>query len=261
MHLDSLALQLTGWDNPREKLTAAFRNNEFLLYQQRIWPVSTDATGDRVFAEILVRLHEEEQNFTPPGTFIPVLESCGLMPLVDRWVIERAIEWLWTTGRKRKFRFSLNASIDTLAHPGFPAFLAERLERYRQRASSLVFEVPEFDAALHAGRIAPAARALQEMGCNLAIESVGKQSGSFKVFQTIGAHYVKIDGSLVREMQSDAAARMKIQALSRVCRGLGVRTIAEFVEDQEALQLLRAAGVHYAQGFGLSRPAPIAELA
>lgn len=261
MHLDSLALQLAGWDNPRERLTTAFRNNEFLLYQQRIWPVSPDATGDRVFAEILVRLREEEENLTPPGTFIPVLESCGLMPLLDRWVVERALEWLWTTGRKRKFRFSLNVSIDTLAHPGFPGFLAERLERYRQRASSLVFEIQEFDAALHAERIAPVVKTLQEMGCNIAIGSVGKQTASFKIFQATNAHYVKIDGSLVRDMQNDRTAAVKIQALARVCRGLGVRTIAEFVEEQEILMLLKSAGVHYAQGFGLSRPAPIAEIA
>ena len=261
MRLDPLAPQLTGWNNPRERLTAAFRNNEFLLFQQRIWPVSTDATGDRVFAEILVRLHEEEQNLTPPGTFIPVLEEAGLMPLLDRWVVERTLEWLWTTGRKRNFRFSLNVSIDTLAHPDFPKFLSERLERYRQRASCLVFEMQEFDVAANAERIGPAVKALQTLGCNIAVGSVGRQTATLKVFQSVRAHYVKIDGSLVREMQNDRTSSVKIQALSRICRGLGARTIAEFVEDSETLMLLKTAGVHYAQGFGLSRPAPIAELA
>ena len=261
MRLDPLAPQLTGWNKPRERLTTAFRNNEFMLFQQRIWPVSTDATGDRVFAEILVRLHEEEQNLTPPGTFIPVLEEAGLMPLLDRWVVERTLEWLWTTGRKRNFRFSLNVSIDTLAHPDFPKFLAERLERYRQRASCLVFELQEYDVALNSERIAPAIKALQTLGCNIAVGSVGKQTTTFKIFQSVRAHYVKIDGSLVREMQNDRTASVKIQALSRICRGLGARTIAEFVEDSEILMLLKSAGVHYAQGFGLSRPAPIAELA
>lgn len=261
MHLDSLTQQITGWDNPRQRLATAFRNNEFLLYQQRIWPVSKDATTDRIFAEILVRLREEEENLIPPGAFIPVLEHHGMMPLLDRWVIERALEWLWTTGRHRKFRFSLNVAIDTLAHPGLPEFLAERLERYRQRGSCLVFEVSQSDVIVNAERIAPVTKALTDLGCHVAVGAVGRQSVSFKTFQNVNAHYVKIDGSLVREMANDRGAMVKIQALTRVSRGLGVRTVAEFVEDQEALAMLKTAGVNYAQGFGLSRPTPLSDLA
>lgn len=261
MRLDPLAHQLTGWNNPRERLITAFRNNEVLLYQQRIWPVANDSAGDRVFAEILVRLQEEERNLTPPGTFIPVLEEAGLIPLLDRWVVERTLEWLWTTGRNRNFRFSLNVSIETLVHPGFPKFLAERLDRYLQRGSSLVFELQEFDVVSNNERIAASIKALQELGCNIAVGSVGKETSTIKAFQSVRAHYVKIDGSLVREMQNNRTATVKIQALSRICRGLGVRTVAEFVEDSEILMLLKSAGVHYAQGFGLSRPESIAKLA
>lgn len=106
----------------------------------------------------------------------------------------------------------------------------------------------------------PVAQALQALGCRIAIGSVGRQPVSFKLIHAIGAHYVKIDGALVRELHRDAVALAKVQALHRVCRTVGMRTIAEFVEEPETIEKLRAIGVDYAQGFGISKPAPLAEL-
>jgi len=101
---------------------------------------------------------------------------------------------------------------------------------------------------------------LRQLGCSIAVGAVGRQTISFKAIQTVSANFVKLDGALVRELHRDPVALAKAQAISRVCQSAHIRTIAEFVEEQETLERLRAIGVDYAQGFGISRPAPLADL-
>lgn len=265
-YLDSLVLQLTGWDRPAERLRHALANNEFMLFQQRIWPLQPDGTGGgrRVIAEILVRLRQEEENLAHPGAFLPVLEHHGMMPQLDRWVIERALEWLWTSesggGRRTPLRFSINVAPETLIDPGFPAHVVRLCEQYRQRPGVLAFEIHERDITGRGEALTRAAAAVSALGCRIALGGFGQQSVTFKALQALRSHYAKLDGSLARTITHDRVAAAKVQALARVCRTLGVRTVAELVEDREALVMLKNAGVDYAQGFGLSRPAPIGEL-
>lgn len=265
-YLDSLVLQLTGWDRPAERLRHALKDNEFMLFQQRIWPLQHGEPdrARRVIAEILVRLREEEENLAHPGAFLPVLEYHGMMPELDRWVVERALEWLWTSrtggGRRTPVRFSLNVSPDTLLDPGFAGHVARLCERYRQKPDVLAFEIHERDILARGESFTRTAAAVAALGCRIALGGFGQQSVSFKALQSLRSHYAKLDGSLARTIAHDRVAAAKVQALARVCRSLGVRTVAELVEDRKSLAMLRAAGVDYAQGFGLSRPAPIGEL-
>src|SRR5687768_10260399 len=83
-YLESLSSQLTGWDNPHERVARALRDDEFILYAQSILPIAARSKS-RAFMEILVRLQEEETNLTPPGAFIPIMEHYNLMPALDRW--------------------------------------------------------------------------------------------------------------------------------------------------------------------------------
>lgn len=260
LYLESLVMQLTGWDNPRERLAQAFARDEFILFCQGIYPVAA-GSSERTLLEVLVRHQDEEKHLTAPGAFLPVLEYYDMMPQLDRWVIQRSIEWHRTKAGERPMRFFINVSPRTLADPSLPAFVKDQLGLNRVGADILCFELPEADLLAHGDAIKPVVKSLQAQGCSIAIGSVGRQSVSFKAIQSVAPAYLKIDGGLVRELNRDPVAVAKAGALNRVCQGVGIRTVAEFVEDDETLAKLKTIGVNYAQGFGISRPAPLAEFA
>jgi EAL domain-containing protein (putative c-di-GMP-specific phosphodiesterase class I) len=259
LYLESLALQLTGWNNPRQRLAQAFSRDEFILYQQQIRPVSGEERA-LTFLEVLIRHEDEEKNLTPPGAFLPVLEYYNQMQALDRWVTARVLSWYEAHARGRPMLFSINLAPQTLADPSMPLYVERHLARHGVPAQALCFEVPFNELLTHAAAMVPVGRALKALGCRIAIGSVGRESVAFKPLQAIGADFVKIDSSLVRELHREPVAHAKTQAIHRVCKAAGMQTVAEFVEEPTTLEKLKAIGVHYAQGFGICRPAPLSEL-
>jgi EAL domain-containing protein (putative c-di-GMP-specific phosphodiesterase class I) len=260
LYLESLISNLTGWDNPRQRLAQAFSRDEFILYHQGIWPVAAEDSA-RTFVEVLVRHQDEERNLTPPGEFLPIIEYVGMLPDLDRWVVRRVLEWYKAEAHGRSLRFSLNADALTLSDPDLPEYVADHLSRNELAGDIMCFEIPEIELLARADAIRPVLKALQQLGCRIAIGSVGRQSVSFKAIQSVAADYVKIDGALIRELSRDKVAHGKVNAINRVCQSAGIETVAEFVEDAETLDKLKAIGVNYAQGYGLSPPAPLSDLA
>ena len=113
--LEQMDQELTGWNDLAERLERALHNNELLLYAQPI--ESLRERGTYPIAETLVRLREEEAAMLPPGAFLPVFEHCGMMPELDRWVIQHVIQAL--AKGTRVPRFSINLSAQTLGDAGF----------------------------------------------------------------------------------------------------------------------------------------------
>lgn len=255
LYLESLVGQITGWSNPQQRLMQAFRCDEFILYHQPIRPVARERTHDLM--EVLVRHQDEEKHLTPPGAFLPVLEYHGMLPMLDEWVTRRFIRWYRENAKQRRIRCFVNVAGATLREPRFAVAVRELLREQAVPGEVLCFEVQEGELLSHTQEIRPTIRALQEAGCNIAVGSVGRQSVSFKSIQAVAARYVKLDGSLVRELHRDPVALAKARAINRVCHMAGMETVAEFVEEPETLEALRSIDVDYAQGFGISRPAPL----
>lgn len=260
MYLESLISHLSGWGNPRQRLAEAFSRDEFILYSQRIWPVAAEDSAS-AFVEVLVRHQDEERNLAPPGEFLPVVEYLGMLPELDRWVLRNVLDWYKAAARGRSLRFSLNADGSTLSDPQLPDYVAEQLRRSACAGEILCFEIPEIELLARADAIHPVVKALQKLGCRIAVGSVGRQSVSFKAIQSISANLVKIDGGLIREISRDRVAHGKVSAINRACQLVGIETVAEFVENIETMDELKAIGVNYAQGYGLSLPAPLSDLA
>ena len=257
LYLESLARQITNWSDPHERMVLALRNDEFLLYRQNIIPLVA-RNGARPFLEILVRLKEEETNLTPPGAFIPVMEYYGLMPALDRWIVEHVIAWSASRLPQAQTLCSINLAKSTLADVGFPSFVRERLAAHKVAPQLLCFEVCESDALTDDGvRFLVRTKA---MGCQSAIGSFGRGSVSFDSLHSATTNFIKIDGGIVREIVRDPIAAAKTQAIARVCEEKGILTVAEFVETPDTLNALRGIGVNYVQGFGISKPGPLSEV-
>jgi EAL domain-containing protein (putative c-di-GMP-specific phosphodiesterase class I) len=259
--VDSFSEQVSGQTNVRN-IKAAIEKGDFSLYCQLITPLTT-ASGEAEHYEILVRLIEEEEGMMPPGAFFPLAEKYGLMPHLDRWVVQHVTEWASNQNaldeKRKNSLFFINLSSATIGDHSFPEFLQLTLMEYGVPGAALCFEIPNSELTLRPAVIAEFAQRIKQCGCQLAISGFGHDRISFDLIRGFTVEFLKIDGSIIFNILRDPVELAKIIAVSRVAKLIGVKTIAELVENEETIAKLREVGIDFAQGFGISRPRPLAE--
>jgi EAL domain-containing protein (putative c-di-GMP-specific phosphodiesterase class I) len=243
--------------SPIEHIRGVLERNELTLYCQPIRSLA--GGGDYPMAEVLVRMLEEEHSMLPPGDFIPIFEHYRMMPAMDRWVVAAAVRRL-AQGSKIP-RFSINLSGQTLEDPDFPGFVATELMRARVRGPGLLFELHMRDVVTLAAACESFAASIKTIGCGLVIDALGAQAVSAAPMKILKPDFIKLDGALTRKIVSDETAVSRLKGILAVCESLGIKAIAESVEEQDVLLRLKAFGVEFAQGFGIYRPHPIDHLA
>ena len=255
--LSEMEIELAGWREPGERIRQALAKNELALYCQPI--VALDGSAGFPMAEVLVRLREEEQALLPPGEFLPVFERHGLMPELDLWVARHVIRHIARGSRIP--RFSINISSQSLADDAVPKAIALELVSAGVSGAALLFEIDEADCLARLGAATKFARSIRAVGCGLMVDGFGRRSHSFAALKALQVDFVKVDGSLVRKLLTDARSEKKIRAIQTVGGALGFALVAEMVEDQDVLVRLKALGVACAQGFGICQPHAIELLA
>lgn len=236
------------------RLNEALAENRFVLHYQRISPVAEGERGEHY--EILLRMVDRDGNSVPPGVFIPPAERFNLMPRIDRWVLERVFTRLGKQSRDAQCDLvvAVNISGNTLSDENLPEFVIGLFEQHAVQPRSICFEITETAAI---GNLEDALRfiaVVRQLGSTVALDDFGSGLSSFRYLKEIAPDYLKIDGSFVREIAHNQTDYSMVEAINRVGKIMGVRTIAEFVEDDQILQALRRIGVDYAQGYGLHRP-------
>jgi len=255
--LDQMSRELIGWSDPIARLRQALDRDDLQIYCQPI--LALRPPGGFVMAEVLVRLREEEALMLPPGDFLPVFEHFGMMPELDRWVVSHVVRWLAGARPGGLHSFSINISVQTIGDPEFPGFVAAELRNMKVPPAALTFEIEESSVLARAGSAEQFAAAVKAEGCKVAIDGFGQRSVSFTPLKTLRVDFVKVDGSIVRNLLRGSVAEQKLRAVVRVGEAIGVGVIAECVEETDILARLKALNVGYAQGFGIARPAPIAQ--
>jgi EAL domain-containing protein (putative c-di-GMP-specific phosphodiesterase class I) len=242
-----------------EQIRDALHENRFTLYAQPIVPLQGPA-GDRY--ELLVRMVDRDGDVIPPGAFLPVAERFDLVQEIDRWVVREAIALLAEHERRgHDVIFEVNLSAKSLGEPALVADITELLEASIADPSRLVFEVTETAAIINVDRAKQFARRLGELGCGFALDDFGAGFASFYYLKHLPFDYLKIDGEFVENLCDSKTNQLVVQSVVAIARGLGKRTIAEYVDDEGTLELLRAYGVDHAQGFHVGRPVPAAAIA
>lgn len=258
---DSFSEQVTGWDNAPDRIVAAIEKDEFRLYCQLIAPLAA-AAGFADCYEILIRLIEEEENLMPPGAFLPLAEKYGLMPKLDRWVVRQVLKWASMRGGSsaQGRLLCVNVSGATICDPNFPEYVAEQRRFFDVPGEALCFELDEPDVMTRREDGARFVGQLRKQGCHAALSGFGRDRASFDLPKGLGVDLLKIDGNLILGMLRDRVNLAKVTAINKVAHASGMRTIAEYVEDDQTAATLRALGIDYAQGFGISRPRPLDEI-
>lgn len=242
------------------KLEDALDNERLDLWFQPIVPVAK-STNESSKVELLLRLDEGEGPLVHPGAFLPAAERFGLAPRLDRWVLERAIDWLAESELvlSRIEQCFINLSGASLGDEDFCRFAVDRLrEAGPAVAGRICFEVTETTAIANLVRASAFMGSLKLLGCQFALDDFGAGLSSFAYLRSLPVDYLKIDGVFVRDIVDDEVDRALVQSISDIGHVMGKRTIAEFVENEAILGVLKDLGVDYAQGYGVARPAPCA---
>jgi PAS domain S-box-containing protein len=260
LFVDAYSEQLTGQQDSG-MIRAAIENGEFALFCQLIIPVAVNS-GEAEHYEVLVRLNEEEGSMLPPGSFFPLAEKYGLMPHLDRWVVQHVTEWIARQNPRQgvleNSMHFINVSGATIADSGFPEFLHLTLLEYGVPGTVLCFEISDSDLASRTGDVAEFARQVRQYGCRVALSGFGRDRVLFDLIRGFQVEFIKIDGSIILGMLHDPSKLAKVTAINRVAKMIGVKTIAEMVENDETIASLGGIGIDFVQGFGISRPRPLA---
>jgi EAL domain-containing protein (putative c-di-GMP-specific phosphodiesterase class I) len=259
VYLSSLTEELRGWGNPRERVRQAILDNGFDLYVQEIVALRADASP-AIMHELLIRMRDEEQHLVPPGTFLPIAERYGMMPDIDRFVVRKAIAARVaagpTGGAAAPPVLCINLARSSLEDRSFPVFVARALGDGGISGAALCFEIADIDAIACLPQISRFAYELKPLGCRFSLDGFGRLGVGFSHVKTLPLDFLKIDGSIILQILRVPEALAKVRAIQRVCRVIGIRTIAEMVESEEVREMLRAAEVDYVQGFGMGKPHP-----
>ena len=246
------------------KLRAGFisqlKEDNFVLYFQPIVPAAQAPAGPAVFREILVRYKDEEKDLLPPGSFLPLLEEEGLMPLLDRWVVGRLLKWgrdITAAGRRMP-HCSVNLAIDTVRRDvAFSDYVLRGIQKMGVAPASLTFEIMTTDALASPEPVARMIAPLRAAGVTFALSWFAGEETALELAPALGISYIKIDGSLAAKIAREPHDKARLAGIVQRCRKAGIRTICMLVEDAETLAHLRTIHVDYVQGFGVEKPRPL----
>ena len=237
------------------RIRTALAENRFLLYAQPIVPI--EPSDAPVHYEILLRMLDEQGEVVPPFHFIPVAERFQMMCDIDRWVVRETLQAL-TVGRS-DWHCSINLSGQSLTTPGFLDEVRDLIRQSGIACERLCFEVTETAAISNYSDALGFIKALKEEGCSFSLDDFGSGLSSFGYLKNLPVDYLKIDGMFVKEMEADPVSAEMVRCMVQLGRVVGLRTVAECVENDQILHMLREAQVDFAQGYGVGKPLPLDE--
>jgi PAS domain S-box-containing protein len=234
------------------RIRDALDEGRLVLYSQPIEPLRDGEPSE----ELLIRMIGRDNEVIPPGSFLPAAEKFGLIMEIDHWVMTQAIR-LAASGR----RVEANLSAESIGNVELLSAIEEQLRQTGADPANIVFEITETALMrdIEAGQAF--AEGLVQLGCGIALDDFGTGFGSFTYLKKLPVKYLKIDIEFVRHLVTNPANQHLVHAIVSLAQGFGHQTIAEGVEDEETLTLLRDYGVDFAQGFYIGRPAPIQDFA
>ncbi|MDN3519701.1 EAL domain-containing protein [Aquisalimonas lutea] len=240
------------------RLRQAMDEQRLVLYAQEIAPLQDDAQP-LARQEILVRLLDTDGAMVPPMAFIPAAERYSVMPTIDRYVVRAAFRhYMALDADQRKSRYySINLSGTTLNDDTFVSFIEQEVADQGIPARRFCFEITETAAIANLTRTASVVHALREIGFRFALDDFGSGMSSFSYLKHLPVDFIKIDGEFIRNILNDEVDRAVVRSITDVAHTMGIRTVAEFVDNDTVAALLRDLGVDFAQGFGIHKPEPI----
>ncbi|MGE5097469.1 MAG: putative bifunctional diguanylate cyclase/phosphodiesterase [Betaproteobacteria bacterium] len=244
-----------GW---LKRINDALAEGAFTLLYQPILPIEEPRTTSIPRVEALLRMSESGGELILPMSFIPVAERYDLMRTIDRWVVERAFGDYRRLAKLRDepapAEFSINLSGHTLSSPEFAEFMRDKLAEYGVPPNSLYLEITETAAIANVERARSLIESLRNMGVRFLLDDFGSGLSSFNYLKHFPVDGIKIDGLFVKGVAKNYLDYALVESIHKIAIGLGLQTIAEYVESEDIAKKLAQIGIPSGQGFFLSPP-------
>ncbi len=248
-----------NWFNQINKALEA--SDLFLLYIQRIHDLNNDHSP--VFkGEILLRMRSAEGGIIAPGAFLPAAERYHLAHKVDVWVVKHTLSTLDAHRHilPEDWVISINLSAHTISDAETGKLIFAELKKFPQFKQRICFEVTETVAMANYASASLFMTTLKDEGYSLSLDDFGSGFSSFGYLKNMPVDYVKIDGMFVRNIANDRIDQAMVSSMNSIAHAIGKATIAEFVEDQASVDILKTLDVDYAQGYFFHKPQPLVEV-
>jgi len=234
-------------------LRYAMDNDGLMLYLQPIKSIQFERT--HMHFEVLLRLNDERGQVMSAGEFIPVAEKYDLMQHLDKWVLHESLARLADMlNQGLDVSFSINISGNTLSNKDSSELYQSIIELSSINPGLLIFEVTETVAIKNIETAKQFIGEMKQFGCRFSLDDFGSGLSSFGYLKELSVDYLKIDGNFVKNMSSDPTCKAIVSAFNQLSHELGMKTVAEFVEDAETESMLKELGIDFAQGYGVGAP-------
>jgi len=239
-----------------QRLREAMDKNRFAIYAQPIRPVE-EGINEPESMEILLRLRDPEtRKMVPPGAFLPAADRYGMSVELDKWVITSLLDMLFVHHAFEAVdrRYWINLSGSSVGDRRFADFLTDAVRKSPLPPGTINFEITETAVIRSISEATELMGVLRQMGCQFALDDFGSGLSSYSYLKKLPVDFVKIDGSFIRDLMHDKTDRIFVKSIIDIAHTLNIRTVAEFVENDEILQTVRELGADYGQGFALGKP-------
>ncbi|BBH66305.1 hypothetical protein ACTI_29900 [Actinoplanes sp. OR16] len=235
----------------RSRVADALGTDRFTLYSQPILELQTNRVTRH---ELLLRVLDEADGPQSPIQVLDTAERLDAIFDIDLWVVERAMR---LAAEEPGLCLQVNLSGRSVGDPRLTAEVEKLLERYGVDPAQLTFEITETALIGNLSEARRFADRVRDLGCGLALDDFGSGYASFRYLRLFPIDLVKIDGEYVVDLVDNPQDQVLVRALVQVCQAYGIHTVAEYVQDEPTLRMLRELGVDYVQGYLIGRPSPV----
>lgn len=246
----------TNETNWLTRINIALDNDDFILYFQKI--ASIENKGD-IHYEVLIRMIDTNNNLISPSAFLPAAERFNIMTAVDNWVIKNTLP-IMSQNKYKHINFSINLSGQSLGDSKFMNDCIAQISESHIDANRVCFEITETAMIENLNTAIKSVSILRGFGCKVALDDFGSGLSSFAYLKNLPVDYLKIDGSLIKDLDKDTINVTMVNSINHIGHSMGLKTIAEYVENSAVLKILSDMKVDYVQGYGIAKPIPLEEI-
>ena len=239
-----------GWSQQIQK---ALKEDLFVIHYQ---PIVDVHSGKPTHYEVLLRMRTGQKRLVPPAAFLPAASRFGLMTDVDQWVIRNAMQALAKfRATDKSLTFTLNISGNIFEDADLYGCIEDNLKACHLPPESIVLEITEQVAVRNIATAADQIAEISKLGCKFAIDDFGAGYSSYTYLKRLPVHYIKIDGSFIKNLADDRVDKTIVSSISQIAQATNKQTIAEHVADAPTFKVLHGLGVDFAQGYYVGKPA------
>jgi len=206
--------------------------------------------------DLLVRMLDEQGNSVLPSEFLPAAERNNMMKNIDRWMVKAAIDFCNSSNADRVFvRLSRQSVLDSSTI----AWMEQEFDKREFDCTRLVMQLPERDAAKHIKQTRSIVKKLRKLGIGFALENYGVDQERFQILDILKPDYIKVDGELMHTLITDSGMQKAVEGIVQAAAKRGIKTVAERVENANAMAVLFQLGLDFMQGHYVHEPAVVLE--